>query len=178
MSKLVKVRHLSHRSDAPKHTVPCLHRNCGTCRLILKDSSCVTANGDTVYSAPGDCDSYNVVYLFLCRKCSKIYIGRTVQYLRERVNDHRGYYYSLLTNPELYETDNGEDSYSLGYHIMHDHGCSSREDFNNMYFVFILKNCSPTNLEINEHRLIHVHRSLKPLGINAVDPLGIPLLEF
>ena len=66
-------------------------------------------------------------------------------------------------------------TYSLGAHLVDEHGCSNRADFNKIYDVFILMNSSPSKLEVNEHTFIQRLKTLKPFGINSVDPFGIPL---
>ena len=33
-------------------------------------------------------------------------------------------------------------------------------------------------VEVNEHKFIHKSDTLKPHGLNAVDPFGIPLLNL
>ena len=81
---------------------------------------------------------------------------------------------NVLTN-ELYRTD---DDYSLGLHLIESHGCVERTDFKNSYRMFILDTCSPSTLEVNEHKFIQSLKSLRPNGINAVDPFGIPILKF
>ena len=70
-----------------------------------------------------------------------------------------------------------DDTYSLGAHLIKDHGFHNREDFNSAYKIFILKNCSPRALEESEHRFIQFLRTIRPFGINAVDPFGLPLLD-
>lgn len=175
-SKLVKVRHLTQSSSAPSKTVPCKHRNCGSCKII-SDAESHEINDHITKSAPGNCSSYNVVYIFICNICDKNYVGRTVQKLRERVNNHRSSFYRLLNNPNLEILDD-DDTYSLGAHLIFEHGCSQRSDFNDSYKVFILMNCSPSTLEYNEHKYIQRLRTIKPFGINSVDPFGIPLLDL
>ena len=116
---------------------------------------------------------------FICKLCIKKYIGRTVQFLRNRVREHRSKFYGLLENPELRFNNSGDDdTYSLGAHLIDEHGCNDRADFNSSYEVFILMNCSPSTLEINEHKQIQRLKTLKPFGINSVDPFGIPLLDL
>ena len=112
----------------------------------------------------------------MCKFCAKKYIGRTVQLLRERVRDHRGKFYDLLKNPKLIFNNSGDDdTYSLGHHLIEEHGCNSRDDFNKSYEVFILMRCSLSKLEVNEHKQIQRLKTLKPFRINSVDPFGIPL---
>ncbi len=82
----------------------------------------------------------------------------------------------IFLTDELYRND---DDYSLGLHLIESHNCVERTDFENYYRLFILDTCttcSPSNLEVNEHKYIHSLKTLRPHGINAVDPFGIPLL--
>ena len=125
---------------------------------------------------PGDCISYNVVYLFTCQLCDMCYVGRTVQTLRARVNEHRAHYYKLIANPMFTPEDN-DDGFSLGRHLVECHDMRRREDFNQCFKILVLCNSSPKTLEVDEHRYIQKLRTLRPFGLNAVDPFGIPLLD-
>ena len=91
-----------------------------------------------------------------------------------------GRYYKLLKDPSLKLSDDflsdDSDTYSLAAHLIDSHNLSNRPDFDASYNVFILKNSSPSNLEVNEHLLIQKLRTLKPYGINSCDPFGMPLL--
>ena len=80
---------------------------------------------------------------------------------------------NVLKN-DVYRQD---DEFSLGLHLIEDHSCGEKSDFENSYKLFILNTSSPKSLELNEHRFIHSLKTLKPHGINAIDPFGIPLLE-
>ena len=42
---------------------------------------------------------------------------------------------------------------------------------------FLLDTCSPRKLEYNEHKFIQSLKTLRPHGLNGVDPFGIPLLN-
>ena len=104
-----------------------------------------------------------------------------MQQLNERAGQHRRNFYEMLrdiTNALVSEMYRKDDEYTLGLHLIEDHGLCNKTDFENVYSVFILDTCSPNNLEIMEHRFIHSVRTLKPHGLNAVDPFGIPLLKF
>ena len=79
---------------------------------------------------------------------------------------------SALTN----DTYNKDDNYSLGIHLVKDHNMSNKSDFNDNYIVFLLDTCSPATLEVQEHKFIQSLRSIRPHGLNSVDPFGIPLL--
>ena len=161
-------------------TEPCNHRNCKCCRMIGKDD-CYTINGLKIRPAPGTCSSYNLIYIFICKLCRQknCYVGRTVRPLHERVAEHRANFYKLLNDPTLKFSDEylGEenDTYSLGGHLVDEHGLSNKTDFDLSYSVFILKNSSPKSLEVNEHLFIQKLRTLKPYGINSCDPFSMPL---
>ena len=105
---------------------------------------------------------------------------RTIQKFHARVTEHRDLCYKLLDNPHLQFSDevinDKFDHYSLGLHLINDHNCRDRSDFNKFYSVFILMNSSTSRLEVNEHRSMHKYRTLKRHGINSKDLFGIPLL--
>ena len=192
MFQLVKRTGTSLRNSLVKHksmalnkgkskTKPCKIKNCQCCRIISNESK-LNINGIVAESSHGNCTTYNIVYCFVCLKCTKGYVGRTVQRLNVRTGQHRRNFYDMLRQPreyvltnELYRTD---DDYSLGLHLIESHGCVERTDFENSYRMFILDTCSPSTLEVNEHKFIQSLKSLRPNGINAVDPFGIPILKF
>ena len=148
----------------------------GTCSLISTEPS-VLINGQRAKSVAGNCTSYNVVYLFRCQLCHMSYVGRTVQILRARVNEHRAHYYKLISDTSFVPEEN-DDGFSLGKHLVECHNLRKREHLNQSYKVSILCNSSPRTLEIYEHRFIQRLKTLRPFGLNAVDPFGIPLLDL
>ena len=89
-------------------------------------------------SAPGDCASYNIIYLVQCSLCQKAYVGRTTRPLRKRVGEHRTKYYELLRGKFV---DHTSDEFSLAVHL-HEHGARNREDFNKIFTVSIIDNAS------------------------------------
>lgn len=101
--------------------------------------------------------------------------------LHDRVTEHRNKFYKLLNDLSFrlsndYHSDANKGLYSLGEHLIDDHNLTSRTDFDISYDIFILKNSSPTSLEVNEHKFIQKLRTLKPLSINSWDPFRMPLL--
>ena len=144
-----------------------------------KDS--VEVNGIVARPSGGTCISYNIIYCFVCTICTKGYVGRSVQQLSDRLGQHRRNYYVMLKDinntltDDLYRKD---DEYSLGLHLIEDHGLNDKNDFVNSDILFILDTCSPKMLKLREHSYIHSLKTLKPHGLNAVDPFGIPLLKF
>ena len=176
--KLVNPRMHAESSRLTK-TEPCGNRNCKCCPMISPSSEHLIS-GVKVKPAPGTCSTYNIVDIFVCRLCSKCYVGRTVRTLHERVSEHRSKFYKLLSDPSIRFSDDflseESDVYSLGNHLIEHHFLSDKADFGATYEVFILINSSPSNLEVNEHKFIQKLRTLKPHGINSCDPFGIPLL--
>ena len=157
------------------NTVPCFgHGNCKCCHLI-DEPNILEVNGVPVEPAPGTCKSRNVIYLVSCRLCSKPYFGRTVQQICKRMNGHRECFYKVLRKHE--DVDVQSDDYSLGLHLVNEHNCVDEADFNRLYRVQILENCSPSSLEKKEHCYIHKYNTLFPIGLNKMNPFGLPILR-
>ena len=144
-------------------TIPCLsHGNCKCCSLIINDD--INAlNGIPLRTAPGNCKTNNIIYLVSCKMCSKSYIGRTTQPLGTRMNGHRKCYYKVLRSDNI---DTNLDDFSLGLHLLHDHGLEDPKCFNDTYETTILEVCSPSLLERKEHCFIHKFNTLFPHGLN------------
>ena len=180
-NNLVRAKDIAMGSSHGK-TSPCLHRNCKCCEMV-GDLDEYNVNGNKVKPANGDCSTYNIiVYCFICVCCDKAYVGRTVSQLNTRTSQHRSSFYKALevkknsgTLDSLQDVD--DDTFSLGIHLISDHGCVDKSDFNKFYRVFILKNCSPASLEVQEHKFIHALKTLKPYGLNNENPFNIPLLN-
>ena len=155
------------------NTFPCLlHANCKCCKLI--GNPVTEINGHPVSFAPGTCKTKNVIYLVICLLCIKPYIGRTIQILGKRMGGHRECFYQILRDANV---DLSKDDYSLGLHLYHEHGLRSPEDFNEHYRVQILEVCSPSQIEKKEHCYIHRYNTLHPLGLNKINPFGLPRLS-
>ena len=155
-------------------TVPCrAHGNCKCCRLIGENVDEI--NGCAISTAPGSCKSKNVIYLVSCKLCGKPYTGRTVQYIHNRMSGHRDCFYKVLRNDE--DVDINSDDYSLGLHLVNEHGCVDRGFFDEIYNLQVLENCRPSDLEKKEHLYIHKFGTLYPLGLNKINPFGLPILS-
>ena len=180
-NKLVKTKHMALNIRKCK-TLPCNKKNCQCCQII-SDLDSFNINGQIIKPAAGSCTTYNIIYCFICKICQKCYVGRSVQQLNQRVGQHRRNYYDVLRDVNVARAsqsnqNKNEDEYSLALHLVEDHKLFNKSDFSEVYRVFILDTCSPKILEIQEHRYIHKLRTVKPHGINSVDPFGIPLLKF
>ena len=145
-----------------------------TCDMIL-DREQLTVNGQKVKSSPGFCTTYNVVYLVQCQICEKCYVGRTVNSLRARIGQHRTHFYEICDGKAVDFTK--DDDYSIGLHLFHEHHLSNRFDFKNFLKVCIVDICSPKLLEFKEHKYIHLLKTLRPLGMNTVNPFGLRLFH-
>ena len=158
-------------------TVPChSHGNCKCCHLIGNNGNenIIEVNGYSISCAPGNCKSKNLIYLATCNLCNQPYTGRTVQWLSKRFNGHRDCYKGILKNEQ--NVDFSTDDYSLGLHLVHEHSITDPQDFDKMYAVQILENCSPALLEKKEHSYIHKYNTLYPHGLNKINPFGLPRL--
>ena len=170
-SRLVKVKHLAVGQRYGK-TRPCNARNCLCCEMIT-DREKFIYNNKTFRTATGSCSSYNIIYLVICKLCSKHYVGRSTRPLKTRIGEHRRHFYQVLDGNPF---DPDSDEYALGLHLHNDHGLKNRNDFINNYRVCVLEICSPKLLETKEHKYIHLLNSLAPNGVNISNPFAIPLL--
>ena len=94
--------------------------------------------------------------------------------LRVRFGEHRRAFYKVISGQKV---DTDDDSNCVGLHLHVEHGLSQKEDFNKNVSVCILENSSPSSLDVKEHRFIHTLKSLRPSGMNSVNPFRIPLLH-
>ena len=155
-------------------TTPCnAHANCKCCQLVNKENLS-ELSGRPVSCAPGNCKTKGIIYLVICKLCSKPYFGRTTQTLAKRMSGHRGCYYEVLQKEDI---DESKDDYSLGLHLVNEHGCSDPGDFNKNYNIQIKEVCSPSLLEKKEHNYIHGYNTLYPIGLNKVNPFGLTRLS-
>ena len=89
------------------------------------------------------------------------------------MSGHRDCFYCVLDGKSI---DEASDDYSLGLHLVHEHGVVDREDFNNLLSLYVVEKCSPAHLEKKEHLYIHKFKTLTPFGLNKVNPFELPLL--
>ena len=80
--------------------------------------------------------------------------------MHKRMGGHRSKFYEIIHGRAV---DITSDEYSLGVNLT-DHGLRKHKDFNENVNTFILKNCSPSQLEAKpkEKTYIHLLRSLRP----------------
>ena len=84
------------------------------------------------------------------------------------MSGHRSCFDKAVDSHEI--VDSNSDEYSLGLHIANEHGCVDKTDFNCLYNVKILENCSPSTLKKKEHFFIYKFNTLFPIGLNKIEP--------
>ena len=156
-NRLVKTKNLAlGKRHGP--TLPCKQRNCKTCKMVTGKDICTVSDQD-IKVAPGNCSTYNIIYLFKCKICGKPYVGRSTRPLNTRTGEHRRAYLDILQGNDYNPLDN---DFSLGVHLI-EHGLCKEEDFAKCYDVYIIENCSPKQLEVKEHKYIHTRKVLEVL---------------
>ena len=103
-----------------KVTMPCGRKRCMCCKIVSSDRN-VTVNGKWANSGGGSCISKNVVYFMQCKICHEGYCGKTVQHLRERMNEHRSAFYTVLEKTANIESVEVDDTNILGLHLLTQH---------------------------------------------------------
>ena len=107
--------------SASTYTVPCTAPGdkrqvapSQTCK-VCSNKSCVENNGTTVKAKGRKCKTKNLIYSATCQLCSKnkVYVGKTVTQLSQRVNGHRSNFYSLLEDGGSSSVDNVSDDESV-----------------------------------------------------------------
>ena len=58
----------------------------------------------------------------------------------------------------------------IGLHLANEHKCVNWTDFDDLYSVSILKDCSPADLDKKKHIYIHRFRTLLPLRFEQSEP--------
>ena len=110
---------------------------------MICDRSELSVNGVRISPSRGNCTTYNIIYLFIYKLCDKPYVGRTVNPLNIRTNQHRSAFYRVLSahkndklvNSDLELDNESDDIYYLGMHIVIDHKLSEKGDFDKFYRV-------------------------------------------
>ena len=94
------------------------------------------------------------------------------------MSGHRTKFFEYIRlNGKVKNTETNKDEYIPGMHLYNCHGLRDFEDFNKNFTLTILEKCSPSDLDVKEHLWIQKLRTLNPLGLNSVDPFGLPLLS-
>ena len=138
------------RSDADAGTFACRHPRCLTCRHTT--SQTILQSPKRLYTIRDrfTCQSENVVYSIICRRCGCLYIGETGRRLRERFSEH------------LRSVRNNSPGFPVAEHF--NSASHSLDDI----MICGLKRCSGDNSrrKNQEMRLIFELGTLKPNGLN------------
>ena len=145
--------------------------------LLFKDCVKDSSGNITFKTAKGNCTSKNVLYHLRCKLCTQPYVGKTVQMSSSRMCGHRAKFFEVIrNNGNIDNLECDRDEYIPGLHLYNNHNLRNFEDFNNTYELTILEKCSPSMLDVKEHLWIQKLKTLNPLGLNSMDPFGLPLL--
>ena len=148
---LFKRKSLALSSDAEiAGTHKCNTSGCQTC-LLVSNASVLHHRNNVYKTCGGNCKSWNLIYGFQCKLCSILYVGKTCDSLKDRVNGHRSKFYGVLKKSVTGESVKVvDDEQILGAHLVHDHGLLNRKDFNISYRIFILARVDPLLLRRTE----------------------------
>ena len=141
--------------------------------MVSKQETVCDRNMKKFRTARGMCTTKNLIYHARCHHCDKVYVGKTTQTLRDRVNGHRGKYYEVL-DQRLQKSN--DDDHLLGLHLFQQHGLKYDDAFDESYQFTILELCSPKSLDLKEHTWIQRLKCVSPYGLNSHDTFGIPPL--
>ena len=143
--------HSSGYSHTDAGTYPCRRPRCLTCKYTTPRTN--VQGPKSVYTIRDrfTCQSENVVYCIVCRRCSVLYIGETGRRLRERFSEH------------LRSIRNHSPGFPVAEHF--NSASHSLDDIT----VCGLKQCSggDTSRKQQEMRLIFEIGSLRPTGLNT-----------
>ena len=157
-------------------TVPCTDpavkkrgAKCQSC-ILVGGTTKVEHDGRSVNCEGGNCVTRSLIDAAICLLCSKGYVGKGVNELRERVNGHRSSFYDVIKKDKSVfdNIEEYDDEKILGLHLYLHHNKCDRKDFNNCYRFNILKTCPPDRLRINEQFYIETLNTLMPYGLNVI----------
>ena len=151
---------------------------CQCCHLMSQEDTVMDGHNKSFKTGKGNCISKNLIYHLRCKICAQPYVGKTVQMISNRMSGHRTKFFEYIRlNGKVKNTETNKDEYIPGMHLYNCHGLRDFEDFNKNFTLTILEKCSPSDLDVKEHLWIQKLRTLNPLGLNSVDPFGLPLLS-
>ena len=155
----------------------CLRPRCSCCDMMSQNDNVCDTSRKKHQTGNGNCTTKLVLYHLKCEHCGISYVGKTAQMLANRISGHRAKYYDLIRNMGNIEKTDDKDEYTLGKHLYNNHGLRNPDGFNSSYKLTILEKCTPLSLDVKEHLWIQKLRTITPMGLNSVDPFGIPLLH-
>ena len=84
---LVHSRIRTRRNEGKTHR--CGRTRCNTCHHVCSDSRVVGPRGNFSIRCDFTCQSAELIYCIICRKCGELYVGETGRMLAERFREHR-----------------------------------------------------------------------------------------
>lgn len=68
----------------------CLRPRCKTCSILIERNRSITINNKKcTFNCNMSCVTRNVIYILICNRCKKTYVGQTTLELSKRINLHR-----------------------------------------------------------------------------------------
>jgi len=131
----------------------CDNEDCVTCTWLIEGPYFYSSVSKRQYlfMTPVTCTDTSIIYLVTCHRCSKQYVGKTQNSLRERHYGHRREI-DTLSSP-------------LGKHFGEICGIDS-------WRIQIIDKCQPHELKSREAYWMHEVKSLAPTGLNIRDEAG------
>ena len=132
---------------------PCEKTRCKTCQHFVSSESfksTVTKQSFRIRH-PFTCNSSNIIYLITCSQCGKQYVGKTLNTLRERMNQHRS---SIKINQQRY--------ISKHFNLEH-HSIANLK----VQVIDTIPTTCPEDLEKVEQYWIHKLKTTQPRGLNV-----------
>ena len=130
-------------------------------------------NGKSIKCEGGNCKSRNINYCLKCVTCGLGYIGKTTQFLSTRTSQHRSFISKIDASTEL------SDENTLAAHAYWEHNVTTKEGFDDLYSIYIIKNKDPAQLTYSEQFLINYFFTVRPYGLNVSNPIGLsPVLNL
>ena len=139
---------------------------------MMGNVASVDVRGKKLLLTGGNCQTTKVIYIAFCTQCTKIYIGKTVNELRIRINWHRGHMKNITNVDKLVD-----DTNCLASHAVKCHNMKDNNDFNALYRFSIVQVVNdPKSLLRREKFFINEYKSSVPLGLNFANPIGLQAL--
>jgi hypothetical protein len=137
-------------SNCVHGTVPCNRKRCLTCKYAVQSNTVIFPGGKFQIRGQFTCESRNVIYAIICKKCGKTYIGETGRKLADRFREH-------LMDVKNNTKKPIPDHFNLADH----HGVDDMS-------VTAILACTSNDLRRKsmEYRLIYQFGTLQPAGLN------------
>ena len=144
---------------------------------MMGETPSIDIRGASVFLAGGNCKTSLLIYLAICLECTKPYMGKTVNMLRNRINGHRSHLKDMLTADKNTNELLIDDTNCLAAHAYFCHGTIDNKGFNLLYkFSIVQILCDPKLLLRREQFYINTYKTFVPYGLNVSNPIGLHAL--